>query len=158
MSRMSKCATSRQYNRPLPKRTLATFFACGAACLAFFFAQLNLRFSVHDMEQETTRLQNRKMELRSELNRMKSEVESRKQSDRLLQHAQTDLGMVAYSPGDVERVSISGEIRDRYANIQIARAKPASSGPEARNEKAWAEALASRLGVSGRALAAQSED
>lgn len=158
MSRLSRCKTNRGRYRPLPSRRTVAITLCAGALLLFALAQLNIRFALHDLRQETTRLQKRKMELRSQVNRLKGQVEAQKQAERLIVHAKADLGMAPYAPSEVERVTVAREIRDRYANIELVRARPAQTDAERRDKTEWAEAVASRLGIDGRAVAASAAE
>lgn len=130
-------------------RVMAILFGAGL-CLAFGLAQLHLQFALSDLQRETTKLQARKLELRSQINSIRGEVESQKQGDRLLRYAQAELGMIQ-APAQADRIALA---RDAFALPGGATARPASP---AEREPAAAKAVASHPKIDGKAVAAGEE-
>lgn len=133
---------------PAAGRMAVILFGAGL-CLAFGLGQLHLQFALNDLRRETGKLQAKKMELRAEINSMRSEVESQKQGARLLRYAEAELGMIQ-SPAKAERMTIAASIRSRFDGTAAPKAKPAPSGEELNRT---ADVLASRSTLDGRAVA-----
>ncbi len=106
-----------------------------------------------DLRHETIKLQERKMELRSQINSLRGEVESQKKGDNLLQFAQTELGMVRYPPSEWERLTIPADIQARYAAMSAASLDEGKRGDSLRKDRSWINFIASKLGFGGKAFA-----
>lgn len=145
---MSRCHRRRSTEPALPASKTLFVLYVAALALACALGQLHLRFALDDLSRETRRLQISKSEIRSEVNLLRSEVESRKQEDRLLQYARMELGMVRYSPAELERVTVDAATRRLYLGEQEEDAVPAARyRPNAAEGTSWAEALAERLKI-----------
>jgi hypothetical protein len=136
--------------------SIAKVLASAGVCFAFAIGHLQLQFAVSDLEQETNRLQARKLELHSRLNQLKSEVESNKRGDRLLQYGRAELGMISSSPADREVVYIDPEINERYAHIEVARSARPRRAIDPAGET-WTGEIASRLLEAGSAFATSAQ-
>lgn len=134
------------------RRLLGVMFLAGVT-LFFCLAQLHLQFALKDVRRETTKQQARKMELKSELNSLRSDVESHKRGEKLLQYAEANLGMVHYPTGKWEHMTIAAEVEDRYRDVEIAGVE--GRGTELRSEKetAWVDKMASKLEMATAAFA-----
>lgn len=161
MSRFSRCAKIEKLRPPLPGRRMVMILLTAAIVLGFGLTRLQLQFALNDLEQETTRLQVRRMELQSQVNLLRSEVEFHKTGDRLLEIAGARLGMVRSVPENVDRITVTPEIQDRYAGTELARIGPADGLGSAGSELAqaegsrrpWIEILSARAGFVSRAFA-----
>lgn len=152
MSAMSRCNSRKSSQPTLPLRSVVFVFFMLALVAGFSIAQLRLQFALDDLRQETVRLQGRKMKLRGEVNLLRNEVESRKQGDRLLDYARSDLGMVRYTTAQVTHISVDPELRERYESFDVAMSDPAGS-PKADRKGGWLQAAAAGMGLTGRAYA-----
>lgn len=154
-SRLSRCSRAPRRGRILPSsRVLAVWIVLSAA-LGFGLSQAHLRFQINDLIHETARLQFRWLELDSKTRRLGGEVEQLRGGDRMIQHSLEDLGMVASSFDEIETIRIDPDLRERYAEAVVARAEArARETFAAGGGDAWPEALISRLGIAGRAVAA----
>lgn len=154
MSKLTRCPTSQKAIRMIPTGRATAILGVAGALLTFGLGQLHLQFAVSNLEQETSRLQTRKMDLRDQINLVKGEVEARKQGERLLQHAKGELGMVEYSLHDVERVRVSSDLQERYMAMERSRSPESRLTEIASGDRgSWAEELASRLGLDSAASA-----
>lgn len=120
MSTLSRCST-----RPEPASSPSGpgFFlvaAFAAVAISFGLGQLHLKFAVSDLRRETNRLQDKKMDLRSRINKMRGEVESLKSGERLMAYAESELGMVRMSQAQVEKVQVTEFVKARYLGTEIA--------------------------------------
>ena len=155
MSKLTRCVKVPSPAPPFSARRAIGILAIAGGCTAFGVGQLSLKFAVNDLEQETTRLQQQKMELRSQISLLRGEVESRKRGDRLLEYAR-EMGMIEYAPASWERVVVAQDIRERYEGVELASAssRRRATAPRAKRPQ-WAENLTSRMGLVGGALAGQ---
>ncbi len=152
MSAMSRCNSRKSTQPTLPLRSVAFVFFLLALVAGFSLAQLRLQFSLDDLRQETVRLQGRKMKLRGEVNLLRNEVESRKQGDRLLDYARSDLGLVRYTTAQVTHIAVDPELSERYESFDVATSGPVSSD-RAEREGGWLQAATAGMGLTGRAYA-----
>lgn len=156
MSKLTRCVKAPKPAPPFSARRALGILAIAGGCTAFGVGQLSLKFAVNDLEQETTRLQHRKMALLSQISLLRGEVESAKRGDHLLEHAR-EMGMIEYAPASWERVVVAQDIRERYAGVELAAAsaRRRSTAPRVEKRPRWAENLTSRMGLVGDALAGQ---
>ena len=115
-------------------------------------SQLSLSFSLSDLRLETNGLQNRKIALLSEVNRLKSQVEEAKRGERLIGYAGTELGMEETSPGDLEHLTLSARtvaLFDGY--LEQGKGLPAPN----EIEPTWTRALVQGLSVGSEAIAGE---
>ncbi|MBI3735468.1 hypothetical protein HY256_03035 [Candidatus Sumerlaeota bacterium] len=126
----------------------------GAAMFLFFgLGQLRLQFALNDMQQETTKLQAKKLALRSDINSLRSEVEGRKRGGQLLQYAEAQLGLVHYPPSQWEKMRISHDIQEHYNNAMIASANRVKGDGRTGHDGKSGEGIAGRIGLDGGMLA-----
>lgn len=155
---MSRCHRRRNNKPPISgRKTLFVMFAA-SLLVALALGHLHLRFVLSDMRHETVALQNRKMELNSEINLLRGEVESRKQAEDLLEYAQTELGMVRYAAADFEHVSLTREASGSYRDAGFAPRKRDEADKNSERIRKGLDVLAGELGLDGRSFAGRGED
>ena len=126
----------------------------GAGMFLFFgLGQLRLQFALNDIQQETTKLQARKLEIRSQINSLRSEVEGHKRGSQLLQYAEAELGMVHYPPSQWEKMTVVPEIWEHYNTAMIASANRAKGETESSQGERRLKGFAGRIGLDGGLLA-----
>ncbi|GEM_PF-3025898 len=157
MSTLTKVVPLEKAKPPLtlPQAALVLFLALNA--LGLFAAELTLKFALDDLRQETHRLQARGLELRSEVNLLKGEVQAQKRGDRLLHFARNELGLAQLSPGEEERLILSPALVDRYAVARLLPVTPGELTPVSAGDS-LAGAVTARLGWTSQAQAAPGED
>lgn len=149
MSLLTRCHTAPATRTDPSTRGIISVVVAASLMLMFGLCQLRLQFAVNDMERQTTSLQTEKMDLKSKINGLRNEVEAQKQGGKLLEYAESQLGMVKYPPTQWEKISVPASTRSRYDGAIMA-----EPGPDAtRNEKSAIGVLASRLGLNSEAFA-----
>ncbi len=144
MEPYSKYATTADPAAGIPARRLMGALAGSGLLLFVGLGQLQLKFALADVQQETTKLQSRKLELASQINKLRGEVEGQKRGGDLLEYAENELGMVHYPPAQWEKMVIASDIRERYAEAMVAIAnKPKLGDPAGHDDKltAWGNKL-----------------
>jgi len=103
----------------LTKATVRTYRSRGPQAMAvlglvlitgvvtgFLLLHVQLRLAIKDLDIDTPKWQREKERCLNELNQLESDIERLKDGNRVLEYAQTELGMISYNVGDAQTLRV----------------------------------------------------
>lgn len=160
MSSLSRCAADRKCPPVLSVRAALKLMLVLAVLLGCAVAHLNLRFSLDSMRGEIILAQSYRNTLVSEIRAIESQNEELKQSERLADYAEHELGMVPSNPARREVLEMPAGV---YAGYALARAthqayQRRELDVAQASSDAWMGNLGEKVGLIGEALAQELQE